>query len=44
MYDKFCDIINLLIITAFSVSAFGCSTLRALEPTAILIADIAKAL
>lgn len=33
-----------LIIAAWSFSAVGCSTLQALEPTAILISDIKNSL
>lgn len=33
-----------LIIAALSFSAVGCSTLQALEPTAILISDIKNSL
>ena len=44
IYEKLTKITFTLGIVAFSFSALGCNTLKALEPTAILISDIAKAL
>ena len=45
IYEKLTKItFTLGIVAFFSFSAVGCNTLKALEPTAILIADIAKVL
>ena len=44
-YHKKLASINLaFLIIIMALSATGCNTLKALEPTAILISDIAKAL
>ena len=40
VHGKAIKITLALIIAVFSFSAVGCSTLKALEPTAILISDI----
>lgn len=44
IYEKYTKITLKIGIVAFSFLVVGCNTLQALEPTAILISDIAKAL
>lgn len=42
--SKSTAIVAVIWLLSLTISATGCSTLKALEPTAILITDIAKAL